>query len=135
MIDFNLKVGMIGEARTKVTEDNTALKFGSGSVKVFATPAMIGLMEAAAINCIDSYLPKGYASVGTKVEVKHLSATPIGMEVAAEAELLEVDGPKIKFKVSAYDGKEKIGEGLHYRYIVKLDDFLKKANEKANKRI
>jgi len=135
MTDFNLKVGMVGEARTKVTEDNTALKFGSGSVKVFATPAMIGLMEAAAINCIDNYLPKGYASVGTKVEVKHLAATPIGMEVAAEAELLEVDGPKIKFKVSAYDGKEKIGEGLHYRYIVKLDDFLKKANEKANEKI
>ena len=78
-MEFNLKVGMLSEARTKVTEDNTALKFGSGTVKVFATPAMIGLMEKASINCVDNYLPSGYVSVGTKIEVRHLAATPIGM--------------------------------------------------------
>lgn len=132
MNDFGLKTGMTGEARTMVTEENTALKFGSGTIKVFATPAMIGLMEKASINCVDSSLPEGFASVGTKVEIKHLAATPIGMEVSAGAELLEADGPKLKFRITAYDGKEKIGEGTHSRYIVKLDEFLKKAESKLS---
>jgi predicted thioesterase len=123
---------MLGEARTKVTEENTALKFGSGTVKVFATPAMIGLMEKASINCVDSYLPKGFSSVGTRIDIRHLAPTPVGMEVAAEAELIEIEGPKLKFKVQAYDGKEKIGEGTHSRYIVKLVEFLKRAETKTN---
>ena len=130
MEDFNLKTGTLGEARSKVTEENTALKFGSGSVSVFATPAMIGLMEKASINCVDRYLPDGFASVGTKVDIKHIAATPVGMEVIAEAELIEVDGRKLKFKVSAYDGNEKIGEGTHSRYIVELDDFIDRASKK-----
>ena len=131
-IDLNdLKTGMLGEARTRVTEENTALKFGSGSVKVFATPAMIGLMEKASINCVDNFLPDGYASVGTRVDVRHLAATPVGMEVAAEAQLIEIDGFKLKFNVAAFDGSEKIGEGTHFRYIVKLDDFLKNADKKV----
>jgi len=129
---FNLKVGMLGEARTKVTEENTALKFGSGTVGVFATPAMIGLMEKASINCVEGYIPEGFSSVGTKIDIRHLAPTPIGMEVAAEAELVEIDGPKLKFKVQAYDGKEKIGEGMHNRYIIKLDEFLKRAEEKLS---
>jgi Predicted thioesterase len=132
MNDFGLKVGRTGEARTMVTEENTALKFGSGAIKVYATPAMIGLMEKASINCVDSSLPQGFASVGTKVEVKHLAATPVGMEVVAEAELIEEDGPKLKFRITAYDGKEKIGEGTHNRYIIKLDEFLKKAESKIS---
>jgi Predicted thioesterase len=132
MNDFGLKVGRTGEARTMVTEENTALKFGSGTIKVYATPAMIGLMEKASINCVDSSLPQGFASVGTKVEVKHLAATPVGMEVVAEAELIEEDGPKLKFRITAYDGKEKIGEGTHSRYIIKLDEFLKKAESKIS---
>ena len=132
MNDFGLKVGRTGEARAMVTEENTALKFGSGTIKVYATPAMIGLMEKASINCVDSSLPQGFASVGTKVEVKHLAATPVGMEVVAEAELIEEDGPKLKFRITAYDGKEKIGEGTHNRYIIKLDEFLKKAESKIS---
>jgi fluoroacetyl-CoA thioesterase len=132
MNDFGLKAGMIGEARAVVTEENTALKFGSGTIKVYATPAMIGLMEKASINCVEKSLPEGFSSVGTKVEIKHLAATPIGMEVAAEAELLEADGPKLKFRITAHDGKEKIGEGTHSRYIVKLDEFLKKAESKLS---
>jgi fluoroacetyl-CoA thioesterase len=132
MNDFNLKIGTLGEARTKVTYENTAIKYGSGSVSVFATPAMIGLMEKASINSIDSYLPKGYATVGTKVEIKHIAATPIGMEVVAQSELLEIDGLKLKFKIEAYDGKEKIGDGTHTRYIIKLDDFIEKVESKKN---
>ena len=132
MNDFGLKVGMTGEARTMVTAENTALKFGSGTVNVYATPAMIWLMEKACVNCVDSSLPKGFSSVGTKVEIKHLAATPIGMEVVAEAELIESDGPRLKFRVTAYDSKEKIGEGTHSRYIIKLDEFQKKAESKIS---
>ena len=130
MSDFGLKVGTTGEARTMVTGENTALKFGSGTVNVYATPAMIWLMEKASVNCVDSSLPQGFSSVGTKLDIKHLAATPIGMEVVAEAELIEADGPRLKFKVTAYDSKEKIGEGTHSRYIIKLDEFLKKAESK-----
>ena len=132
MNDFNLKIGMLGEARTKVVYENTALKYGSGTVSVFATPAMIALMESASINSVDRYLPKGYATVGTKVEIKHIAATPIDMKVIARAELMEIDGPKLKFKIEAYDEKEKIGEGTHARYIIKLDDFIKKVESKKN---
>jgi len=132
MNDFNLKIGMLGEARAKVTDENTAIKYGSGTVSVFATPAMIGLMENASINSVDSYLDKGYATVGTKVEIKHYAATPIGMEVVAKSELMEIDGLKLKFKIEAYDDREKIGEGTHTRYIVKWDDFIKKVESKKN---
>lgn len=132
MNDFNLKTGMLGEARTKVTDENTAIKYGSGAANVFATPAMIGLMENASINSVDSYLPKGYATVGTKVEIRHTAATPIGMEVVAHSELLEIDGLKLRFKIDAYDEKEKIGEGTHTRYIIKWDEFSKKVESKKN---
>ena len=132
MNDFNLKVGMLGEARTKVTYENTAIKYGSGTVSVFATPAMIGLMEKASINSVERYLPKGYATVGTKVEIKHIAATPLDMEVVAQSELLEIDGLKLKFKIEARDDREKIGEGTHTRYIIYWDDFIKKVESKKN---
>jgi len=128
--NFNLNVGLTGQAVTTVTEDNTAVKFGSGSVKVFATPAMIGLMEAAAINAVDKLLPEGLATVGTYLDVKHISATPLNMIVMAKAELIEMDGKKLKFKVEAFDELEKIGEGIHLRYIIKLNDFLDRTNNK-----
>ncbi|MDD5660094.1 MAG: thioesterase family protein [Actinomycetota bacterium] len=134
MHDLNLKIGLSGQAIANVTEENTALKFGSGTVKVFATPAMIGLMENAAINAVDTLLTDGYASVGTYIEIKHLAATPIGMIVMAKAELVEINGRKLKFKVEAFDEVEKIGEGLHSRYIVKLEDFLNGTNSKSNKK-
>ncbi len=89
------------------TEENTAKKFGSGSVNVFATPAMIGLMEKASIEAVDHLLPDGYATVGTKIDVKHLAPTPIGMIIIAKAELEEIEGKKLKFKVEAFDEVEK----------------------------
>ncbi|MBN1298449.1 MAG: thioesterase family protein [Actinobacteria bacterium] len=130
MNEFNLKPGMEGEVSARVTDENTALKYGSGTVRVYATPAMIGLMEAAAINCVDSRLPEGYASVGTKVDIRHIAATPVGMEVRARAELVEISGAKLKFNIEAYDSREKIGEGTHSRFVVKLNDFLKKVDDK-----
>jgi predicted thioesterase len=133
MEENNLKPGLIGKAIINVTEENTAIKFGSGSVKVFATPAMVGLMEKAAINAVDNLLPDGFATVGTHIDVRHLSATPLGMIIIAKAELIEIDGKKLKFKIEAFDEIEKIGEGIHSRYIIKLEDFLERTNKKLEK--
>jgi len=130
MENFNLKTGLTGEAKIKVNEDNTALKYGSGTIDVFATPAMIGLMEKASIEAVDNLLPDGFATVGTKIEVKHLAATPVGMNVTAKAELLEIDNKKLKFRIEAYDDIDKIGEGIHYRYIINLEDFIRRNETK-----
>ena len=130
MENFNLKTGLTGEAKVKVSEENTALKFGSGTIDVFATPAMIGLMEKASIEAVDNLLPKGFATVGTKIEVRHLAATPVGMNVTAKAELLEIDNKKLKFSIEAYDDLDKIGEGTHFRYIINLEEFINRNKTK-----
>jgi len=130
MDDINLKSGLTGQAVATVTDENTALKFGSGTVTVFATPAMVGLMEKAAINSVDSILPPGFATVGTHLDIKHLAATPLSMIITAKAELIEVEGKKLVFKVEAFDEVEKIGEGLHTRYIIQLEKFLDRTNKK-----
>ncbi|MFZ3172543.1 MAG: thioesterase family protein [Carboxydocellales bacterium] len=123
----SVKVGIKGEAKVQVSENNTAIVYGSGGVAVFATPAMIGLMEKAALSSIDNVLSTGLSSVGTRVDVKHLAATPVGMNVVAKSELLEVDGKRLEFKVEAYDEAGLVGEGTHQRYIVDLEKFIAKA--------
>lgn len=133
MNDFNLKTPMYGEARTRVTKENTALKFGSGKVDVFGTPAMIALMEEASINTVDTELPDGYATVGIELNIKHIAATPEGMSVTASSELIEIDGRRLTFKVGAFDEAEKIGEGSHQRYIIELDKFKDRASRKSIK--
>ncbi|MDR0623319.1 MAG: thioesterase family protein [Treponema sp.] len=125
-----LKPGLAGEKSETVTEENVAESWGSGGLPVYATPAMIGLMEGAAVNAIGRLLPPGWSTVGTRVEVKHLSATPVGLEVRAAAELLEIDGRRLSFKVEAFNGVDKIGEGYHDRFIVEKERFLKKTGEK-----
>ena len=131
MEEKSLKPGLIGQAIVNVTDENTALKFGSGTVTVFATPAMVGLMEKAAINAVDELLPGGFATVGTHLDIKHLAATPLNMIVVAKAELIEISGNKLKFKVEAFDEVEKIGEGFHSRYIIQLENFLDRTNKKS----
>ena len=131
-MDFNLKIGLKSQAAKKVTADNTALEYGSGTVNVFATPAMIALMEKASIQAVDSLLPEGLATVGTFVDITHTAATPIDMLVIARSELIEIDGKKLRFKLEAFDEKEKIGEGFHGRYIIDLDSFNKRAENKKN---
>lgn len=128
---MELTVGLKAKVEKIVTEDDTAQKFGSGEVRVFATPMMIGLMENAALKAVDPHLPKGYATVGTHLDVKHLAATPVGMSVYAEAELIEVKGKKLVFNVAAYDAMDKIGEGRHTRYIIELDTFIQSAMNKG----
>ncbi len=131
MNEFNLKIPMHGEARTRVSGDNTALKFGSGKVDVFGTPAMIALMEEASINTVDKNLPEGFATVGIEFSIKHIAATPKGMNITASAELTEIDGKRLIFKVEAFDEVEKIGEGTHQRYIIELDKFKRRAHGKS----
>lgn len=125
-MEFNLKEGMNASTEKIVTEDDTAAKFGSGNIKVYATPMMIGLMENSALKAVDEHLGDGYATVGIHVDIKHLAATPVGMKVNAISKLIKIDGKKLIFQVEAYDEEKKIGEGKHTRYIIKIDDFLKK---------
>ena len=108
-MDFNLQIGMKARLEIEVQEKDTAESFGSGGVKVFATPMMIGIMEGAALKAVDPHLPHGFATVGSHLDVKHLAATPVGMKVYATAELTAIEGKKLTFIIEAFDEKEKIG--------------------------
>ncbi|MBC9784231.1 thioesterase family protein [Heliobacterium chlorum] len=129
----NVKVGLQGHKEELVTVQNTAVKYGSGGVQVYATPAMIGLMEGAAVAAVDPLLPDGMGTVGVSIQSSHIAATPVGMKVRAEADLIEVDGKKLTFKVAAYDEVEKIGEGIHHRYIIQVERFMAKNFAKSKK--
>ncbi|MGI5899293.1 MAG: thioesterase family protein [Christensenellales bacterium] len=123
-----IRVGMKGEFSLTVSEENTAESLGSGSLPVFATPAMITAMEAAACNALG--LEGGSTSVGTAVNISHVSATPLGMRVTAWAEVTAVNGRMVEFSVRAHDESGLIGSGAHSRVIVDADRFLKKVYEK-----
>jgi len=119
-----LTPGMKGEATTTVVHENTAAFVGAGGVEVFGTPMLIALMENASWRAVAESLEEGNVTVGTVVNVRHLAATPVGQGVRAVAELIEVDGRRLVFKVEAYDERQKIGDGTHERFIVHLDRFL-----------
>lgn len=125
-MDILIPKGTIGLLQLKVTKELTAATYGSGLVEVFATPAMIALMERASQLSVNEYLPDGYITVGTLVNVKHLKATPVGMSVTCKSELVEQDGRRLIFKVTASDEKALIGEGVHERFIVNQADFMNK---------
>lgn len=129
-MEFNLKIGMEYTSEKIVKEEDTAAKFGSGDIYVFSTPMMIGLMENAAMKAVEESLGDEFSTVGIHLDVKHLAATPMGMKVKSKATLVEIDGKKLKFKVEAFDEKEKIGEGYHSRFIIEKEKFMKKINEK-----
>ena len=122
--------GLIGQSELVVREENTASHLGSGNVAVLATPEMIRLMEKAAVAAVDHLLPEGQRSVGVAVNVRHLAATPVGMKVRAQAELVAVDGRKLTFRVEAFDEAERVGEGEHRRVIIDLERFEKKVEAK-----
>ncbi len=131
-MEYNLRIGMKAEKTEPVTNDNTAKKYGSGGVEVYATPAMVGLMEGTCLAAVDPHLPEGMATVGTDLNIKHLAATPVGMKVRATAELTEIAGKRLTFAVKAFDDRELIGEGTHERYIIDLNKFLQKTEAKKN---
>ena len=116
-----------------VTDLNTAKTVGSGSLPVYATPAMLALIEKASCSALEGILNDGETSVGTLLNVKHLAATPVGMQVTATAELIERDGRRLVFKVSANDECGLIGEGIHERFIVFSEKFTEKTYSKLNK--
>ncbi|MGZ3664369.1 MAG: thioesterase family protein [Ktedonobacterales bacterium] len=125
---MGLEVGMHGDASLVVGEEQTAAAFGAGGVRVLGTPVMIGLMENAAWRLVQPELAEGETTVGTLVNVRHLAATPVGGHVVATAELMEIDGRRLVFRVSARDDIQLIGEGIHERALVQLDRFLARIN-------
>lgn len=127
-----LTPGIKGHQTLTVTEELSARHMGSGALMVFATPAMIALMEKTAWESVQPELEEGSGTVGTEMNVKHVAATPIGMEVTCETELVKVDGRALTFSVKAYDAKGLIGEGTHERFIVFNDKFQAKADAKKD---
>ena len=125
-----MKPGIKGHTEQIVDERVTADTVGSGLLPVFATPAMIALIEKTAWESIADELEPGQGTVGTKVDVAHISATPIGMKVWCDTELVEVDNRRLVFSVTVYDEVGKIGEGTHERFIIYNDKFKAKAYEK-----
>lgn len=123
---MEIVVGMKGEAEIEVERADTALEVGSGSLLVYATPCMVALMEGAACEALEGAVPEGKTTVGTELAISHLSATPVGMAVRAEAEVTSVEGNFITFSVTAYDESGKIGEGTHKRCIVTTERFLER---------
>ena len=124
---MTMQPGLTGRAQTTVIESNTAAAMGSGLLPVFATPAMIALMEQAAVNACQDALDEGCGTVGTHLDVSHDAASPLGMTIRAEATLISVDGRKLTFAVQAFDDAGKIGSGTHERFIITNDRFLVKA--------
>jgi len=127
---LEITIGMTGSVSTVVEREDTALEVGSGTLLVYATPCMVALMEGAACEAIASALKEDKTSVGTELTIKHISATPVGLEVRAEAEVTEVEGNIITFRVDAFDESGKIGEGIHKRVIISVQRFLDKAYSK-----
>ncbi|MBQ3139512.1 MAG: thioesterase family protein [Ruminococcus sp.] len=128
-----ISVNIKGTANAAVNESNFASTMGSGSLKVFATPAMVALMEASACDCLADYLDEGETTVGTELNIKHISATPDTMKVAAEAVLTSVNGREFTFEIKAYDECGEIGCGTHKRFLVYSEKFTSKTYEKLNK--
>ncbi len=128
-----LETGIKGKKEIVVTQEKTAKAMGSGTLDVFATPAMIALMENTAFESVAGELEEGSGTVGTALKVKHVAATPVGMKVVCETELVKVDGRALTFSVKAFDEKGLIGEGEHERFIVFNEKFQAKADAKLEK--
>ncbi len=126
-----IETGIKGHGEITVTDALTAKLFGSGELEVYATPAMIALAEETALKSVAGKLEPGQGTVGTRVDIAHLAATPLGMKVRCETELIETDRRRLIFSVQVFDEMEKIGEGTHERFIIDNEKFLKKAWVKA----
>ncbi|MCD8122790.1 MAG: thioesterase family protein [Clostridiales bacterium] len=127
-----LTTGIKGRQEIMVSAANSAKTLGSGTLDVFGTPGMIALMEATSLKSVEPYLEEGTGTVGTSIQVTHDAATPFGMKVWCESELVEIDRRRLVFEVTAYDEKGRIGGGRHERFIVDNEKFQEKANRKAD---
>lgn len=129
-LSAQIRTGMGGRAELVVAEEHTAPRVGSGRVHVLATPVMINLIEAAALEAIERLLPEGHQSLGTRLDVRHVAATPVGMRVVATAEVVRIEGRTIGFRVAARDEKELIGDGAHERVVVNVAKFDQRVQRK-----
>lgn len=135
MVDLSqLTPGLEGHAELVVGDEHTAPQIGSGRVRVLATPVMINLMEAAALDAAENLIPAGHQSLGIRLDVRHIAATPVGMRVRATARLVAVDGRTLKFQVEAHDEKDLIGDGSHQRLVVNVARFDQRVQAKLNSR-
>ncbi len=125
-MDTVIKDGICGKQEVEVNEKNTAIAFGSGDVEVFATPAMVALMEKTANESVKGLLPEGYVSVGIEINAKHIKASKLGSKIVCESFLSKVEGKKLTFIITAYDETAKIGEATHSRVVVEKTKFLSK---------
>ncbi len=123
-----LKEGLTYKSTTTVSNENSALTMGSGNLPVFATPAMVALMENATMLAVADALPEGFTTVGSEMNVRHIKPSPVGAQITAVALLTAVEGRKLTFDVSAYDGEEQIGTGVHVRFMVDIERFMNKIN-------
>ena len=128
-----LNVGIKGYDSVTVTEENTAKKVGSGMLSVFATPAMAALMEKTASESVAPFLAEGEGTVGISLNIRHLAATPVGMTVTCESELVEIDRKRLVFSLRVSDGVDLIGDGTHERFIINNEKFMMKAEQKKAK--
>lgn len=133
MREFTFPTGARGVAELVVSPEHTAPHVGSGKIAVLATPVMVNLMEAAALAAVEAHLPQGYQTLGIRLDVSHIAATPVGMQVRARAELTQVEGRQLSFRVVAEDEVEIIGEGSHERVVVNVGRFDRRVQEKAAK--
>ncbi|MEL7609433.1 MAG: hotdog domain-containing protein [Bacillota bacterium] len=131
-MDERIKPGLQGRAAAAVTEATTAAQWNSGSLKVFSTPHMIGLMECAAVDAVEALLEPGQVTVGSSVNIKHVSASPLGSNIWATAKLIEVDRRRLVFEVAAGDDWGEIGGGTHERFIVESARFMEKTHAKSS---
>jgi predicted thioesterase len=131
---LHLPPGLTGTAELVVGEQHTAPRVGSGRIRVLATPVMINLIEAAALAAVEQSLPENHQSLGTRLDVTHVAATPVGMRVKATAEVVRVEGRVVHFRVRAEDERELIGEGTHERVVVNVDRFDRRVQEKSGPR-
>ena len=129
-----LRPGLMGQSEIVVGTRDTAPHIGSGKIKVLATPVMVSLMEEAALDAVEGLLPQGHQTVGTRLDITHVAATPVGLHVVAHAELTQVDGRRLTFRVWADDEVDRIGEGVHERIVVDVARFDHRAQAKAPKR-
>ena len=132
-MELNLQAGLKARVDKTVEYKDTAKAVASGLAEVFATPSMIALMENAAYLAVQPQLPDGVSTVGIRIDAQHLAATPVGLKVWAEAELVAVDGRKLTFDIQAYDEIEKIGSARHERFVIEEQKFLARAEAKGKK--
>jgi predicted thioesterase len=128
-----LQPGLSAEITISVSQAETAAHLGSGLVPVYATPALVALMENAAVRALEGHLPPGHTSVGIQIDLRHLAATPVGMQVRARAELTGVQGRKLSFHIQAWDEVEQVGEADHVRVVVNEESFMTKTNTKGKR--